>query len=80
MLQQRLLLLEQLLLQRRVLRRSRCPLLLLQVRSHTLGLNMLLDWHTDQALWADALLVVLQQLPGRHAPAHGRPIFYVMMS
>ncbi len=80
MLQQRLLLLEQLLLQRRVLRRSRRPLLLLQVRSQTLGLNMLLDRHTDQALWADALLVVLQQLPGRHAPAHGRLGCYAVVS
>ena len=80
MLQQRLLLLEQLLLQRRVLRRSCRPLLLLQVCGQTLGLNVLLDWHTDQALWADALLVVLQQLPGRHAPAHDRASYKVVMS
>ena len=75
MLQQRLLLLEQLLLQCRVLRYSCRPLLLLHVPGQTLGLDVLLDWHTGQTLWADAPPVVLQQLLGGRAPAPGSPSF-----
>lgn len=71
---------EQLLLQLRVLHHRCRSLLLLQVRSQTLSSNVLLDRRTDEALWVDALPVVLEQLPGRHAPAHGMPSFCVVMS